>query len=70
MYPTRKNLHVKPFLLLFVFFSLTGSPLMVLLSYIELLFITGFAVEYVLPYVRTAFPLLVRKYVTSHMYYS
>ena len=70
MYPTRKNLHVKPFLLLLVFFSLMRSPLMVLITYIELLFTTDFAVEYVIPCIGTTFPLLVRKYVTSHMYYS
>ena len=46
------------------------SPLMVLVSYIEFLFTTDFAVEYVVPYIGTTFPLLVRKCVTSHMYYS
>ena len=43
---------------------------MVLVIYIELLFTTDFAIEYVVPYIGTIFPLLVRKYVTSHMYYS
>ena len=69
MYPTRKNLHIKPFLL-FVFFSLMRSPLMVFVSYIELFFTTDFAVEYAVPYIGTTFSLLVRKYVTPHMYYS
>ena len=42
---------------------------MVLVSYIEL-FTTDFAVEYFVPYIGTTLPLLVRKCVTSHMYYS
>ena len=43
---------------------------MVLVSYIELLLTSDFAVDYVVPDIGTTFPLLVRKCVTSHMYYS
>ena len=43
---------------------------MVFVSYIELFFTTDFAVEYAVPYIGTTFSLLVRKYVTPHMYYS
>ena len=58
----------KPFSLLFVFFSLMRSPLMVLVSYIELLLTTAdFAVEYVIPCIGTKFLLLIRKCVTSHV---
>ena len=42
---------------------------MVIVSYIEL-FTADFAVEYVVPYIGTTFHLLIRKCVTSHMYYS
>ena len=41
---------------------------MVLVSYTEL-FTTDFVVEYFVPYIGATFPLLVRKCVTSHMYY-
>ena len=42
------------------------------LSLIEwfLLFTSDFAVKYVVPYLGTTFPLLIRKCVTSHMYCS
>ena len=51
-------------------FFFTLSSLMVLVSYIELLFTADFAVEYVVPYLGTTFPLIIRKCATSHIYYS
>ena len=63
IYSTRKNLQVKPFLLFarFLFTCLMRSPLMVLVSYTELLFTTDFVVEYFVPYIGATFPLVARR---------